>query len=61
MSEDGIEKGLSLIGASGIEDKLQDYVPQTIFSLKRAGIKFIMLTGDKLETADNIARSCKMI
>ena len=29
--------------------------------VRKAGIKFIMLTGDKLETADNIARSCKMI
>lgn len=56
-----MEKGLTLAGATGIEDRLQDYVPETIYSLKRAGIKFIMLTGDKLETADNIARSCKMI
>lgn len=50
-----------MLGATGIEDRLQDYVPETIYSLKKAGIKFIMLTGDKLETADNIARSCKMI
>lgn len=56
-----IESNLSLIGATGIEDRLQDFVPETIFSLKKGGIKFIMLTGDKLETADNIARSCKMI
>jgi phospholipid-transporting ATPase len=56
-----IEKDLTLIGATGIEDRLQDYVPETIHSLRQGGIKFIMLTGDKLETAENIARSCNMI
>lgn len=46
-----IESNLFLIGATGIEDKLQDFVPQTIFSLREAGMKVAMLTGDKLETA----------
>jgi P-type E1-E2 ATPase len=44
-----------------VEDKLQDDVPQTISSLQKAGIKIWMLTGDKLETAENIAESCKLI
>lgn len=61
ISVEDMEKDLTLIGATGIEDRLQDYVPETIYSLKQGGIKFIMLTGDKLETAENIARSCKMI
>ena len=39
------------MGATGIEDKLQDYVPETIYSLIEGGIKILMLTGDKLETA----------
>lgn len=43
-----IESELFLVGATGIEDKLQDFVPQTIFSLREAGIKVAMLTGDKL-------------
>lgn len=43
-----IESDLMLVGATGIEDKLQDFVPQTIFSLREAGIKVAMLTGDKL-------------
>lgn len=43
-----IESGLRLVGATGIEDRLQDYVPETIFALREAGITFIMLTGDKL-------------
>ena len=50
-----------LIGATAIEDKLQDQVGETISALKNAGIKIWVLTGDKMETAVNIARSCKLI
>lgn len=46
-----IEHDLRLLGATAIEDKLQDGVPDTIADLKRAGIKIWVLTGDKLETA----------
>ena len=49
-----IEKDLTLIGATAIEDKLQDGVPQTIANLQLAGIKIWVLTGDKQETAINI-------
>ena len=42
-----IERDLKLIGATGIEDKLQDGVPQTIEDLLSAGINVWMLTGDK--------------
>lgn len=50
-----IEKDLILIGCSAIEDKLQEGVPSCIETLSRAGIKIWVLTGDKLETAINIA------
>lgn len=56
-----IEVNLSLIGATAIEDKLQDEVPETIDTLLRAGIKVWVLTGDKQETAINIGHSCKLI
>ena len=46
-----IEKDLRLLGATAIEDKLQDGVPETIADLKEAGIKIWVATGDKLETA----------
>lgn len=42
-----IEKDMSLLGATAIEDKLQDGVPQTIANLSLAGIKLWVLTGDK--------------
>lgn len=42
-----IEKDMTLLGATAIEDKLQDGVPQTIANLGLAGIKLWVLTGDK--------------
>jgi phospholipid-transporting ATPase len=44
-----------LIGSTAIEDKLQEGVPACIETLSRAEIKVWMLTGDKMETAINIA------
>lgn len=58
---DKLERNLTLLGATAVEDKLQDGVPETIADLLRANIKVWMLTGDKLETAENIAKSCKLI
>ncbi|URE37002.1 ATPase, class [Musa troglodytarum] len=56
-----IEKDLILIGCTAIEDKLQDGVPVCIETLARAGIKIWVLTGDKMETAINIAYACNLI
>ncbi|KAI3600431.1 phospholipid-translocating atpase [Moniliophthora roreri] len=60
LSEE-IEKDLHLLGATGIEDKLQDGVPETIADLKRAGIKVWVATGDKMETTIAIGRSTNLI
>ncbi|EPZ33774.1 P-type ATPase, cytoplasmic N domain-containing protein [Rozella allomycis CSF55] len=56
-----IEKDLRLLGATAIEDKLQDQVPETINVLSMAGIKIWVLTGDRQETAINIGYSCKLL
>uniref|UniRef100_A0A8D0AJS0 Phospholipid-transporting ATPase n=1 Tax=Sander lucioperca TaxID=283035 RepID=A0A8D0AJS0_SANLU len=56
-----IEKDLLLLGATAVEDKLQDGVPQTIEQLAKADIKIWVLTGDKQETAENIGYSCNML
>ncbi|XP_059080983.1 phospholipid-transporting ATPase ID-like isoform X4 [Tigriopus californicus] len=56
-----IEKDLQLLGATAIEDKLQDGVPETIANLALAGIKLWVLTGDKQETAINIGYSCHLL
>ncbi|XP_060847824.1 probable phospholipid-transporting ATPase IA isoform X3 [Rhopalosiphum padi] len=56
-----IEKKLTLIGATAIENKLQDNVPKTIQALMCAAIKVWILTGDKEETAINIGLSTTLI
>lgn len=55
-----LEQNLDLVGASAVEDKLQDGVPETIEKMRQAGIKVWMLTGDKRETAINIAHSTRL-
>ncbi|KAM3938294.1 phospholipid-transporting ATPase IC-like [Leptodactylus fuscus] len=56
-----IENNLVMLGATAIEDKLQDGVPQTIYTLSKADIKIWVLTGDKKETAENIGYACKLL
>ncbi|EAA32083.3 hypothetical protein GE21DRAFT_7165 [Neurospora crassa] len=55
-----IEQNFDLAGATAIEDKLQHGVPETIDKFRRANIKIWMLTGDKRETAINIAHSARI-
>jgi len=56
-----IEHSLCIVGASAIEDRLQDGVPETLVALREAGVKTWVLTGDKVETAINIAFSAKLL
>lgn len=58
---DQIERDLTLLGGTAIEDRLQDGVPDTISLLGDAGIKLWVLTGDKVETAINIGFSCNLL
>jgi phospholipid-transporting ATPase len=52
-----LERDLELIGSTAIEDKLQEFVPETITFIMKAGLKMWMLTGDKRQTAKNIAKT----
>ncbi|KFW70637.1 putative phospholipid-transporting ATPase IK, partial [Pygoscelis adeliae] len=56
-----MEQNLQLLGATAVEDKLQDGVPETIQLLKLGNIKVWVLTGDKQETAMNIGYACKLL
>jgi phospholipid-transporting ATPase len=56
-----IEHDFFLLGATAIEDRLQDGVPETIHTLQQANIKVWVLTGDRQETAINIGMSCKLL
>nr|XP_019784852.1 probable phospholipid-transporting ATPase IM isoform X2 [Tursiops truncatus] len=56
-----IERDLMLLGATAVEDKLQEGVIETVTSLSLANIKIWVLTGDKQETAINIGYACNML
>ncbi|KAF9033703.1 phospholipid-translocating P-type ATPase [Hymenopellis radicata] len=56
-----IEHSLLILGATALEDKLQEGVPEAIETLHRAGIKLWILTGDKLQTAIEIGYSCNLL
>ncbi len=74
---EAIEQNLQLLGATAIEDRLQDGVPDAIHTLQQAGIKashllitilpgtdfaqIWVLTGDRQETAINIGLSCRLV
>ena len=58
---DSIEKDLYLLGATAIDDKLQDDVGICLESFIKTGIKVWVLTGDKVDTAKSIAFSCKLL
>ncbi|CAL9082367.1 unnamed protein product [Musa acuminata var. zebrina] len=58
---DLIERNLILLGATAVEDKLQNGVPECIDKLAQAGIKIWVLTGDKMETAINIGFACSLL
>ena len=55
------ERDLQLLGATVLEDRLQDQVPETIHALHEADIKVWVLTGDKLETAESIGFSSRLL
>uniref|UniRef100_A0A8C4UBR9 Phospholipid-transporting ATPase n=1 Tax=Falco tinnunculus TaxID=100819 RepID=A0A8C4UBR9_FALTI len=61
LKREATEEALDLLGATAIEDKLRDGVPETISRLSKADIKIWVLTGDKKETAENIGFSCELL
>ena len=52
-----IEHSLHVLGATALEDKLQEGVPEAIEKLHTAGIRLWILTGDKVQTAIEIGAS----
>uniref|UniRef100_A0A8C8S2B9 Phospholipid-transporting ATPase n=1 Tax=Pelusios castaneus TaxID=367368 RepID=A0A8C8S2B9_9SAUR len=55
-----IERDLILLGATAVEDQLQEKAADTIEALQKAGIKVWVLTGDKMETAAATCYACKL-
>jgi phospholipid-translocating ATPase len=56
-----IESDLMLAGLTAVEDKLQDGVPRAIATLRCAGIKIWLLTGDKQATALSTAQAASLV
>ena len=56
-----VENNYYLLGATAIEDKLQDNISNVLYNFIEAGIKIWVLTGDKMDTAKSIAYSCKLL
>ena len=56
-----IECDLTVLAATGVEDLLQERVKECIEDFRLAGINVWMLTGDKGETAREIAVACGLI
>uniref|UniRef100_A0A8C4SP12 Phospholipid-transporting ATPase n=1 Tax=Erpetoichthys calabaricus TaxID=27687 RepID=A0A8C4SP12_ERPCA len=55
-----VETGMHLIGATAVEDSLQEEAAETMESLHRAGMKVWVLTGDKMETAKSTCYACRL-
>ena len=56
-----IEKDCFLLGATALEDQMEDNVKKDIQEFIEAGINFWMLTGDKMETAESIGYAIKLL
>ena len=56
-----LEHDLAVLAVTGVEDKLQNGVKATLESIRQAGIRVWMITGDKVETASSIARSSRLV
>lgn len=60
FTQEDIESKFTLLGASCVEDLLQEDVSRCLIDFKRAGIQTWMLTGDKGKTAKMIGVQCGM-
>jgi len=56
-----VERDLTLLGATAVEDMLQEGVGDAIETLRQAGVSTWVLTGDKMETAVNVGFSCRLL
>ncbi|RMC22036.1 hypothetical protein DUI87_02907 [Hirundo rustica rustica] len=57
---DDTEADTHLIGATAVEDRLQEQLAETIEALHTAGMKVWVLTGDKMETAKSTCYACRL-
>jgi magnesium-transporting ATPase (P-type) len=56
-----LESNMLLLGVTALEDMLQDNVKGAIKEFIEANINVWMLTGDKMDTAESIGYSCRLL
>ncbi|KAE9022988.1 Phospholipid-transporting ATPase [Phytophthora fragariae] len=56
-----LECRLTFVGVSAIEDKIQEGAPEALEKFRAAGIKVWMLTGDRADTATNVAHAVRLV
>ena len=61
LTPQDVEQNITLLGATAVEDLLQDDVEKCIQDFRTAGIKVWMLTGDSGLTAKEIAQTCGLL
>ena len=59
--QDELERDLTMVGVTALEDKLQEGVGAALSHIRAAGIKVWVLTGDKVDTAINIGFACSLV
>lgn len=61
ITQETIERDLSIVGIAGLMDPPREEAKQAVHECKAAGIRAVMITGDHLLTAKNIARRLGII
>ncbi|XP_034358041.1 polyamine-transporting ATPase 13A2 isoform X2 [Arvicanthis niloticus] len=61
LTRDTVEQDLSLLGLLVMRNLLKPQTAPVIQTLRKTGIRTIMVTGDNLQTAVTVARACGMV
>ncbi|XP_012976718.1 polyamine-transporting ATPase 13A2 isoform X2 [Mesocricetus auratus] len=61
LTRDAVEQELSLLGLLVMRNLLKPQTTPVIQTLRKTGIRTIMVTGDNLQTAVTVARGCGMV
>lgn len=61
LSDDELEKNLTLVGIMGMQDPLRPEVKEAVRKCIEAGITLRMVTGDNMVTACSIAKQCGIL
>lgn len=61
LTRDTVERELSLLGLLVMRNLLKPQTAPVIQTLRKTGIRTVMVTGDNLQTAVTVARACGMV